>query len=195
MSIEDKIKWNEKFSTKTELLQPREASPYLKKYSKKSLGIKALDLASGSGRHALYLAKRGFDVDAVDISDVACKRLSFIIKRDAIDSLHVECCDLDTYTIKSTYYDFIVMSNYLDRSLILTVSQGLKNGAIFMIETYMQDESNEKKESKNSNLLAKKELYTFFDESFDVLEYKEFDNESYEIYRMKKQVIVVQKKI
>ena len=195
MSLQDKIKWDEKFSTKTELLQPRAPSYYVKKYSKQSLGIKALDLASGSGRHALYLAKKGFEVEALDISEVACKRLNFIIKRDDISALHVECCDLDTYHLKENNYDFIVMSNYLDRTLISTIALGLKRGAIVIIETYMYDESNEKKDSDRSNLLEKEELYTFFDDSFNILEYDEFDNESYEIYRMKKQVIVVQKRI
>ena len=57
----------------------------------------------------------------------------------------------------------------------------------------MQDEENEKKESKRSNLLEAGELYTFFDETFKVLFYDEFENEAYEMFRMKKQAIVVER--
>jgi len=40
-----------------------------------------LDLASGDGRNAVYLAANGFSVTAVDISDVALKRLAQFAKK------------------------------------------------------------------------------------------------------------------
>lgn len=41
----------------------------------KYMGNKVLDFGAGQGRNAIYLAKKGFDVYAVDISDVALKSL------------------------------------------------------------------------------------------------------------------------
>ena len=194
MSIADKIKWNEKFSKKSVLLQPREPSIYVQKYFKLPQGKQALDLACGAGRHALFLARNGFNVDALDISEIALNSLQLLATKECLTSLHVKECDLDTQTFIDTKYDFIIMSNYLDRELIKRASDALHVKGIFIIETYMLDETNEKKESKRDNLLQVKELIGMFDNSFEVLEYDEFDNESYEIYRMKKQLIVVQKK-
>jgi hypothetical protein len=52
---------------------------------------------------------------------------------------------------------------------------------------------NEKKDSKVSNLLKAGELKEIFRDGFDVVYYDVYKNEDYEIYKMKKQVIVVEK--
>ena len=70
MSKQDQIKWDKKFSEKSELLKPREASAYLKKLESIGKDKTALDLACGAGRHSLYLAKQDFKVFALDISKV-----------------------------------------------------------------------------------------------------------------------------
>src|SRR5438128_6254671 len=50
-------------------------------------GSRALDLASGGGRHALYLAGLGFTVDAWDISDVGLEYLRAALVRRAVNGL------------------------------------------------------------------------------------------------------------
>ena len=66
--------------------------------------------------------------------------------------------------------------------------------AILFVETYMVGGSNEKKSNKD-NLLKSQELKDMLDDSWLVLHYDEFENEDYEIYKMKKQVLVARKKI
>jgi len=193
MSLADKQKWNEKFTKKSELLKPREASAHVQKYVTLARGRKALDLACGAGRHALYLESVGFEVDALDISEVAIDALKEIVDTNFLTSLHVRVFDLDEFKPDKADYDVIIMSNYLDRELIYRASRTLQVEGIFIIETYMDDSANEKKDSNKNSLLQPRELMNFFDDRFEVLHYAEFDNESYEIYRMKKQVIVVQK--
>jgi tellurite methyltransferase len=39
-------------------------------------GARVLDLGCGEGRHAIYLARRGFEVTAIDISKAAIRKLS-----------------------------------------------------------------------------------------------------------------------
>lgn len=85
------------------------------------------------------------------------------------------------------------MTNFLDRNIIPKLSNALKTDGILFIETYMEDEINEKPSSNPDFLLKKEELKTFFDDSFKLLDYEEFLNEECEIYRMKKQFIAVQK--
>jgi SAM-dependent methyltransferase len=42
---------------------------------------RALDVASGDGRHALYLARRGWAVDAVDFAHAGLARLLAVARR------------------------------------------------------------------------------------------------------------------
>jgi hypothetical protein len=85
------------------------------------------------------------------------------------------------------------MTNFLDRNIILPLANALKKDGILFIETYMEDEENEKPNSNPDFLLKKGELKTFFDNYYKILEYDEFFNETYELYRMKIQSIIVKK--
>ena len=57
----------------------------------------------------------------------------------------------------------------------------------------MAHESNSKKSSNPDFLLQKEELKSFVNKNYSILEYDEFDNEPYELYRMRKQSISIQK--
>ncbi len=194
MSKQDQIKWDKKFSEKSELLEPREASANLKKLELEGKDKIALDLACGAGRNTIYLAKNDFNVYALDISQVALDTVDALAeKEDLTSKVHTAQSDLDDFAPEIALYDFIVMSNFLDRELIQRACVGLKKEGLFMIETYMDAPSNEKKDSNPDFLLQKGELKTLFDENYEVVLYDEFDNEPYEMYKMRKQVIVVKK--
>ena len=188
MSIEDKLKWDKKYSQKEELLKLREASLFVKKYSSVVDGLDVLDLACGVGKNSIYLANRGFRVDAVDISKKALDKL----KSYATAEINTIEADLDNYT-PSKSYDIIIMSNFLDRELIKRTKSSLNMGGLYIIETYIEDKNNEKKDSNPNFLLKKDELPKIFKDGFKVLEYKTFWNEPYEIYKMKKATIAAVK--
>ncbi len=194
MSVADKEKWDQKYIDKPRLLTPRAASEVLVRYAFEGEGLRALDLACGAGRNALYLAERHYVVDAVDVAAIALEALKEdALQRGVAESVDAVLQDLDAFTPKPELYDVIVMSNFLDRGLIERCKAGLKKEGLFIVETYMVDETNEKKDSALSNLLQSEELKEIFKDGFLVLEYKEFENEPHEIYRMKKQSIVVKK--
>lgn len=190
MSQQDKIKWDKKYTQMQALLSARPPSPLVSTYAGLTPGQRALDLACGGGRHALYLAQQGFRVDAVDISTVALEAL-----RRAAGNANITLieADLDTFEIIKAAYDLIIKTNYLDRNLIARAQAALKPGGIMIVETYMADPGNEKPDANPDFLLAPLELHTRFDNGFDVLEYKEFWNEPHEKYRMKKQAIAAKK--
>lgn len=195
MSQQDRQKWDEKYIKKSELLRPREASENIRKFVEKSTGAKALDLACGAGRNTIYLAKHGYEVDALDIAEAALDALAAEAHREEVSALvNAQLADLDTFTPATETYELIIMMNYLDRGLIVRAQEGLKREGLFIVETYMEDEGNEKKDSNAENLLKKGELKTLFDDGFDVLFYEEFENEAYELYSMRKQAIVVRKR-
>ncbi len=195
MSEQDRKKWDEKYRTKQQLLKPREASENIKKFVKPTVGGKALDLACGAGRNAIYLAKQGYEVDALDIAEAALMALTAEARREEVGLLiNSRLIDLDSYTPPKESYDLIIMMNFLDRGLIMRAYEGLKRGGLFIVETYMDDDSNEKEGSSADNLLKKEELKIIFGEKDEVLFYDEFENEAYELYSMQKQVIVVRKR-
>lgn len=59
-------KWGKIFKKGINVTTPHEDIPRIIKFSRKRKVKKILDLGSGSGRHIIYLAKRGFDVYGTD---------------------------------------------------------------------------------------------------------------------------------
>lgn len=194
MSLQDKEKWDNKYLKKSQLLEPRDGSVNLKDYLVHCTGTKALDLACGAGRNSIFLGESGFDVDAVDISKIALNALDAEAKKKNLTSkINTILVDLDTYKIKQNMYDIIVMANFLDRDLLNRAKEALKIDGMLFVETYMISDENEKTSSDLNNLLKSEELKNMLDSSWEVLHYDEFKNEDYEIFKMKKQVIVATK--
>lgn len=190
MSLKDKEKWDKKYASTPKLLEKRQPSPKLAKFTKNldAKGKQALDFACGNGRNSIYLAELGFNVDALDISNIALDNLD----ENNIKNITTKQIDLDNFQTDKKY-DLIVKCNYLDRDAITTLKNALKSSGLMIIETYMDHESNTKPNSNPDFLLKAGELKSFFNYEFETIEYDEFDNEPNELYRMRKQSIVVQK--
>ena len=189
MSLDDKIKWDTKYSNESKLLELRPHSHKLDFIIKHIKGINVLDLACGSGRNSIYLANKHFIVEAYDISKVALDKIdSYNIK-----NLNTRLVDLDSFKPSYLDYDLIIMTNFLDRTLINKVSNAMKKNSIFFIETFMEHELNEKSSSNPNFLLKKDELKNIFNSDFEIIDYDEYENESYELFKMMKQSITVKK--
>ena len=65
---------------------------------------KALDLAAGEGRNAVWLAKQGWDVTAVDFSSVALKRAGELALREGVEIATV-AADLGEYVPEPGAFD------------------------------------------------------------------------------------------
>jgi len=134
---------------------------------------RALDLACGPGRHALYLAQMGWQVTAVDAAAAAVELLR---KRAA--ELHVSVdarvADLEAggFTIEPDAYDLICDFFYLQRGLFPPVRAGIRPGGLFVAAIHMRDESPGLKPMRPQFLLAEGELRREF-EGWDLLHYSE----------------------
>jgi len=190
MAIEDQIKWDTKYNETPKLLEKREVGLQFKKAIKYSKVGMALDIACGAGKNSIYLAENDFEVESLDISKVALD----VLKDYDYKNITTVLTDLDGFNPVENKYDLIVMTNFLDRDMIPKLVKGLKYQGILFIETYMIHISNTKKSSNLNYLLKEGELKTFFDDDYVVLDYSEFDNEPYELYKMRKQSITIQKK-
>lgn len=189
MADEDKIKWDEKYKNNKNLLEKRPQSKKLTNAIKFVEGTLALDIACGIGRNSIFLAQNDFEVEALDISTVALEKLN----KNNYKNIKTKQVDLENYCPKENSYDLIVMTNYLDRKLIPKLYKALKKNGILFIETYMFHEENEKPPSNPNFLLKKEELKSFAKNSSEILDYEEFFNEPFEMYKMRKQAIVIKK--
>ena len=152
---QDRIKWNEKYS-KTG--HPNEVAEAVKRFYHLAPGKKALDIAAGNGRNAVFLSQKGFSVDAVDISEVGLSNFA-----GKYQNINVICADLDRFAIAPNNYDFIVNIKFLNRRLFPCIQEGLKPGGVLIFHTLLESDNVEKsQEHCREYLLRKNELLHAF---------------------------------
>jgi tellurite methyltransferase len=78
---------------------------------------KALDIATGKGRNAIFLAERGFDVVGVDISSIALAEAQRWAKEKSL-AIAWQQADLEQIELPALRYDLVLNFNYLQRSLL-----------------------------------------------------------------------------
>jgi FolB domain-containing protein len=101
---------------------------------------RALDLACGKGRNALYLAKEGFRVEAWDRDAESLKALQVTASSANLMSITTRLVDLEKAPqIPSAAFDLIAVFYYLQRDLIPHIIQGLAPGGIVVYETFLID--------------------------------------------------------
>ena len=134
MSTADRDRWNARYAEGA-YESRRHPSPFLEQNAHLlPLHGRALDLACGAGRNAIYLARHGLAVDAVDISRVALERG----RADAGDlPIRWIECDLDDGFEASMDYDLIVNIRYVNLPLVSTLIESLRPGGILAIEQHL----------------------------------------------------------
>ena len=79
-------------------------------------GGKVLDLAGGAGRNAIWLARRGYDVTLVDVSDVALDKAEARAKRLGVAGrMRFLRVDLEGPLPFAPLFEIVVVVHYLDR--------------------------------------------------------------------------------
>jgi 2-polyprenyl-3-methyl-5-hydroxy-6-metoxy-1,4-benzoquinol methylase len=128
-------RWDKRFGRK-EFTLGKEPNPFLKQHLHLLPRGKALDMATGEGRNAVFLAQNGFEVDAVDISQKGLKKARKLAREKGVkvNALRV---DLDHYQIEKDRYDLIANFYFLKRRLIPKIRKGLKKGGEVIFETYI----------------------------------------------------------
>ena len=133
---------------------------------------RVLDVAMGRGRNAIYLAGTGFSVKGVDISSEAVNNALALAR---YHNVHMEAvvADLETnFQIEKGAYDVVVCFNYLQRSLMPQIKEGLRPGGMVVYETYIIDQPRFGKPKNPDYLLKYNELLHIFRE-FRCLRYRE----------------------
>ena len=99
---------------------------------------KALDLASGAGRNALWLAEHGWDVTAVDGAETAIDILrSRAIELGAQVNAVVADLERNEFEIHPFRWDLIAILYYLQRNLFEPAKCGVAPGGILISIVHM----------------------------------------------------------
>jgi SAM-dependent methyltransferase len=98
---------------------------------------RALDVASGRGRHALWLAERGLTTLAVDRDADAIRELNEAAREHRLP-LRAEVRDLEggVNHFRDSTYDVIVVVHYLHRPLMPALIEAIAPGGLLVYETF-----------------------------------------------------------
>ncbi len=122
----DRDKWNQRFRAESHAMG--EPSSFLAAASGLlPPGGTALDIAGGAGRHAVWLARRGFAVTLIDISPVGIE-----LARDRANSAGVTLTtaevDLDREPLPDGPFDVVLLMYFLSRPLFERIPEILRPG-------------------------------------------------------------------
>jgi SAM-dependent methyltransferase len=95
----------------------------------------ALDLACGLGTNSLFLAARGLEVHAWDISKVA---VSHLAERAGSLGLNIQTrvINITAAVLPVESYDLVITSHYLDRSLPPAILDATRPGGLICYQTF-----------------------------------------------------------
>jgi len=128
-----------------------------------------LDLACGNGRHALWLAKHGYKVEAVDKDDQALARLHGIV------NVSPNAVDLESgpWPYRDRKFDGIIVSRYLHRPLLPLLAEGLKPQGVLIYETFMVGNERFGRPSNPDFLLKPNELLDVFSHRLKIVAFEQ----------------------
>ena len=130
--------WDERYRSEGAKHSP--PTPLLKDTAQRLPPGRALDLACGAGRNAVWLAEHGWQVTAVDGSPSAIKFL-----KQQCPALDARVADLEKheFPIEEGCWDLIAVCYYLQRDLFEPVKQGVKAGGIALVIVHMIEPAHE----------------------------------------------------
>jgi len=104
----------------------------------KKLRPTAIDLGCGGGRDAVFLAKQGWQVTAIDNEARVIKRAKQLAAR-AGSSVKFRCCDLKKPgCLTDQTFDLVMVMRFLNRDLFEPIKQMIKPGGWIVFQTFSQ---------------------------------------------------------
>lgn len=136
---------------------------------------RALDLAMGEGRNAVYLAEKGYAVDGVDRSEGSVRKAMGLARIREV-SLHGVVADLEDYRIPPQSYDLICCFFYLARPMFADIQAALRPGGALIYQSVTTDETRINPDFPQEWCLEPNELLHAFP-ALRVIYYRESDPE------------------
>ncbi|HEX5703507.1 MAG TPA: methyltransferase domain-containing protein [Pyrinomonadaceae bacterium] len=155
----------------------KEPSPLIRTAVKSLKPGRALDIACGVGRHAIFLAERGWQVTAVDSSRVGIEILQQRA-REAGVAVEARVGDLEAGEchIEPGTYDLICVFYYLQRNLFSPMRAGVKPGGTVVGAIHLNDGKEDAKPANPAFLLEPGELKRLFAD-WEITYYREGESD------------------
>jgi dihydroneopterin aldolase len=169
--------------SRKEILQAKygHPSPFLVAQLPRLPRGKALDVATGRGRHAAFLATQGFSVHGIDRNREALEFLDAQAQEAGGLAITTEYMDLETNArnppdLGTEMYDVILVFFYLYRPLFPQLIKALKPGGVILYETFLLENHQLRQHPRRKEFcLATNELLALL-QGFQILHYDEGDH-------------------
>jgi len=168
--LSNKQKWNQRYS-EADNSEPQAAQILRDNTHLLPESGRALDLACGRGGNALLLARLGLQVDAWDISDVVVDQLQQYANDQQLP-VNANVDDVEVNPPEPLQYDVIVVSYFLDRSIIPALIGALKPHGLIYYQTFSRAVISSRGPQSAAYRLADNELLQLFAD-LQVLVYRE----------------------
>ncbi|WP_251343866.1 class I SAM-dependent methyltransferase [Haloplanus halophilus] len=135
---DDRERWNEKYSTDEEFDLPDDPIPALERRVDELPTGRALDVATGTGRNARFLAAEGYAVDAVDVSDEALDRAARAAEAAGVEGVTWIRSDVADFEFEAGTYDVITVSFFAALDLLPDIKEALAPGGVLIYEHHLR---------------------------------------------------------
>lgn len=179
MSHADRVRWEEKYARAghTDAAPSRFVRTHVD-----LLRGRVLDIAAGAGRNALWLARQGATVHALDIALGGLQRARAAARSEglAVDCVQV---DLEDFLLPDEAYDAVIDVRFLQRSLFEPMKRAVRRGGVVLIETFLIDQQQIGHPNHPDFLLQRGELARAF-RDFEILALDEglFEDDGFPAY-------------
>lgn len=167
---DDRSRWEARYAEPSRAA-PHPPSNWLVQHGGTIPAGQALDLACGDGRNALWLARDGRAVDAIDVAFAGLARLR---KAAQAAGLHINAvqADLAHYPLPADRYAAVVNIRYLQRDLFPAIQRAVMPGGVVVFETFLRQQAHHGHPRNPAFLLESGELAREF-AAFEILALEE----------------------
>jgi tellurite methyltransferase len=137
------VRWNERYRRGEETFGFAPSPPLAAALDGIAPGL-ALDLACGAGRHAIYLAERGWHVVAVDGAEAGVDLMrAEATRRGVAERISAHVADLMArprgFTLAADTYDLVCDFYFLDRTLFDEIRAAVRPGGLFVAAIHLAE--------------------------------------------------------
>jgi tellurite methyltransferase len=158
--MDERERWNARYASGVNI-DVGEPCSFLREHLALLPRGRALELAMGKGQNAIFLARQGFSVTGVDISDVAVE-CSLRRARASAVAIDAHRLDLRTAILPPDTYDVVACFYYLQRDLLPQIVNTLRPGGMVIYETFTVDQAQYGHPTNPTYLLQPNELLEAF---------------------------------
>ena len=141
-------------------------------------GGQALDVAAGTGRHALYLASHGLTVHAIDQSPDALEAIKATARTHEQQAISIQVMDLETDPLRppelgNSNYDVVLVTLYLYRPLFPNLIKAIRPGGLLLYETFLVENYDRYNRPRGRQFCLESNELLHLTEGMEVLRYEE----------------------